>query len=111
MSDKPLSNLVVIDDSMVMAIMNDNKILSQIPPIKVAVSNAKAKSDAGINRKAGCKPCQSKARNLAINLMVVKKAIAQLPNDMKKKLKELLNAKEVRIVYKNDSGKLIQLTY
>jgi hypothetical protein len=42
---------------------------------------------------------------------VVKKAIARLPTEMKKKLKELLNAKEIRIVYKDDSGKLIQLTY
>lgn len=108
MSEKPLSNLLIIDDSMVLAIMGNSKITSQIPQIAVAVSNAKARSSAP---GGGCKPCQAKARNTAINLMVVKKAIARLPTEMKKKLKELLNAKEIRIVYKDDSGKLIQLTY
>jgi hypothetical protein len=43
--------------------------------------------------------------------MLVKKTIAQLPDESKKKLKELLNAKQVRIVYRNDSGKIVQLTF
>lgn len=109
MSEKPLSNLLIIDDAMVTAIMGNSKIISQIPPLAVAVSNARANPNAG--KGGGCKPCQAKARNVAINLMSVKKAIARLPNDMKKKLKELLKAKEIRIVYKDDSGKMIQLTY
>ena len=111
MSEKQLQNLVIIDDGLAMAIMSDSRILSQIPAIKVAADNAKARADAGMNRKAGCRPCQSKARNIAINLMIVKKAIAQLPAEMLKKLKELLNAKSARVVYKNDSGKLIQFTF
>jgi|688.fasta_scaffold15826_8 radical SAM superfamily enzyme len=103
--------LLVLDDSMVMSIMNNNKIVSQIHAIKVAVDRARATPGAGGMKKGGCTPCQAKARNVAINLMLVKKTIAQLPDESKKKLKELLNAKQVRIVYRNDSGKIIQLTF
>ena len=103
--------LLVLDDSMVMSIMNNNKIVSQIHAIKVAVDRARAAPGAGGMKKGGCTPCQAKARNVAINLMLVKKTIAQLPDESKKKLKELLNAKQVRIVYRNDAGKIIQLTF
>ena len=103
--------LLVLDDSMVMSIMSNNKIVSQIHAIKVAVDRARAAPRAGGMKKAGCTPCQAKARNVAINLMLVKKTIAQLPDESKKQLKALLNAKQVRIVYRNDSGKIVQLTF
>ena len=103
--------LLVLDDSMVMSIMNNNKIVSQIHAIKVAVDRARATPGAGGMKKGGCTPCQAKARNVAINLMLVKKTIAQLPDESKKHLKALLNAKQVRIVYRNDAGKIVQLTF
>jgi len=103
--------LLILDDSMVMSIMNDNKIVSQIHAIKVAVDKARATPGAAGIKKGGCTPCQAKARNVAINLMLVKKTIAQLPDESKKKLKELLSAKQVRIVYRNDAGKIVQLTF
>lgn len=103
--------LLVLDDSMVMSIMNDNKIISQIHAIKVAVDRARTAPGPGGVKRGGCTPCQAKARNVAINLMLVKKTIAQLPDESKKKLKQLLNAKQVRIVYRNDSNKIVQLTF
>ena len=104
-------NLLVLDDGMVMGMMNDNRIISQIHGIKVAVEKARAQAGALGVKKPGCRPCQAKARNIAINLMLVKKAIAQLPDESKKKLKEILNAKQIRIVYRNDAGKIVKLTF
>ena len=43
--------------------------------------------------------------------MSVKKAIAQLSEADKEKLKNIMNAEQARIVYTNDSGKIIQLTF
>ncbi len=103
------SKLVVIDDGMVINILNDPKVSSQIQAVKIAVDNAKAR--VGSIRKGGCRPCQAKARNIAVNLMSVKKAIAQLSEADKEKLKNIMNAEQARIVYTNDSGKIIQLTF
>mgnify|MGYP000388041806 CR=1 FL=1 len=103
------SKLVIIDDGMVINILNDPKVSSQIQAVKIAVDNARAR--VGNARKGGCRPCQAKARNIAVNLMSVKKAIAQLSDADKAKLKNIMNAEQARIVYTNDSGKIIQLTF
>jgi hypothetical protein len=103
------SKLVIIDDGMVINILNDPKVSGQIQAVKIAVDNARAK--VGNVRKGGCRPCQAKARNIAVNLMSVKKAIAQLSDADKTKLKNIMNTEQARIVYTNDSGKIIQLTF
>lgn len=104
------NKLYIINDNAVTNIMNDPKVLGGIYALKIAVDNAKSKSSAGI-KGPGCKPCQAKARNLAVNLMIVKRAIARLSDSDKVKLKELLKADQARIVYSNESGKIIQLTF
>jgi hypothetical protein len=100
--------LLIIDDSMAVAIISNLKIIQEIPAIKVAADNAKAK---GSRPLFGCRPCQAKARNVAMDLMQIKQTIAQLPDSDRKKLKELLNADKIRLVYRTPSNKLVQLTY
>jgi hypothetical protein len=46
-----------------------------------------------------------------MDLMQIKQTIAQLPDSDRKKLKELLNADKIRLVYRTPSNKLVQLTY
>ena len=104
------NKLYIINDNAVTNIMNDPKVLGSIYALKIAVDNAKSKSSAGM-KSAGCRPCQAKARNLAINLMIVKRAIARLSDADKVKLKGLLKADQARIVYSNESGKIILLTF
>lgn len=103
------NKLVIIDDGMVVSIITNSKITQAIHPIKVAADNAKSKGLT--HNKGGCKPCQSKARNVAIDLMSIKQTIAQLSDDDRRLLKSLLDADKIRMVYTTQSNKLVQLTY
>lgn len=101
--------LLVIDDSMATAIISNVKIGEAIPPIKQIGDVVKAKG--AIPKVGGCGRCRPKARNVAIDIMHVKKTIAQLSEAYRIKLKELLDTHQIRIVYRTDSNKLIQLTF
>ena len=102
------NKLVVIDDSMAVSIITNQKITQAIPALKVAADNAKTRGAVPI--RAGCRPCQAKARNVAIDLMYIKQTIAQLPEVDRKKLKEFLKADKIRLVYRTPSNRLVQLT-
>lgn len=101
--------LITIDDSMAVSLMTNVQVTQAIPAIKIAADRAKSKGAVPV--RGGCKPCQAKARNVAVDLMHIKKAAAQLSNQDRIKLKELLNTDKIRLIYRNDSNKLVQLTY
>lgn len=103
------NKMTIIDDSMAVSIISNQKIIQEIPALKVAADNAKTR---GSNpAKAGCRPCQAKARNVAIDMMYIKQSIAQLPDSDRKKLKEMLDTEKIRMVYRTVSNRLVQLTY
>jgi len=103
------NKMTIIDDSMAVSIISNQKIIQEIPALKVAADNAKTR---GANpAKAGCRPCQAKARNVAIDMMYIKQSIAQLPDSDRKKLKEMLDTEKIRMVYRTVSNRLVQLTY
>jgi len=102
------NKLVVIDDSMAVSIISNQQITQAIPALKIAADNAKTKM-ANPNR-GGCRPCQAKARNIAIDMMYIKQTIAQLSEVDRKKLKEFLKTDKIRLVYRTPSNRLVQLT-
>jgi hypothetical protein len=103
------NKVVIIDDGLAVSIITNTKITQAIPALKVAADNAKTR---GISpNKGGCKPCQPKASNLAIDLMYIKQSIAQLSDSDRKKLKEFLKTDKIRMVYRTQSNRLVQLTY
>lgn len=101
--------LLIIDDSMAVSLITDTRITQAIPALKIAAD--KAKSRGAVPVRGGCRPCQAKARNVAIDLMHIKKAAAQLPDADRRKLKELLDTDKIRLIYRNDSNVLVRLTY
>lgn len=96
--------IVTIEDSTITALLSNTDLIQALPGLKTAgAAKASAKSD--------CKPCQAKARLKAVNYSQVKKAIGTLSGEQRKKLKEHLGADKVRVTFKNDTGKMIQLTF
>jgi hypothetical protein len=66
-----------------------------------------------LNRRGGgksCKPC-NRRRAEATGFGPAKKTIAGLDSTKKRKLKEILNAEQVRVLYKDGSGRVVQLTF
>ncbi len=102
MADK----IVVIEDSTITALLSNTALAQALPGLKTAGA-----AKAAATGKPGCTPCQAKARLKAVNYSQVKKAIGTLTSDQRKKLKEHLGADKVRVTFKNDQGKMVQLTF
>jgi hypothetical protein len=99
MADK----LVVIEDTTITSLLSNPKLLSTIPALKTAASVKNPGSPT-------CKPCARKASAKAINYSHVKKVIANLRGEMLSKLKQELGATKIRVIFKNEQNKLIQVT-
>jgi len=95
--------VVTIEDSTITALLGNSKLVEALPGLKTAGAAKAAASS--------CKPCQAKARAKAVNYSQVKKAIGTLSGEQRKKLKEHLGADKVRVTFKNDAGKMVQLTF
>lgn len=95
---------VVIEDSTITALLSNTELAQALPGLKTAGA-------AKVAAKPGCTPCQAKARLKAINYSQVKKAIGTLTGEQRKKLKEHLGADKVKVTFKNDQGKMVQLTF
>lgn len=102
--------LIVLDDGKIASMLNDASFLAEFKNIKMALESGRARA-AAAPKKAGCKPCQAKARNVAVDLMSVKKSIARMSDEDKIKMKKLLKTEKIRIVFKAEDGKLVQLTF
>ena len=101
--------LIVLDDGKIASMLNDASFLAEFKNIKMALESGRARAAA--TPKKGCKPCQAKARNVAVDLMSVKKSIARMSDEDKIKMKKLLKTEKIRIVIKAEDGKLVQLTF
>jgi hypothetical protein len=63
-------------------------------------------------RKASsCGSCGRKAPDLAKAFLQAKRAVAGLGSDQKRRLRELLKATSVRVVYPTHKGKVVALTF
>lgn len=95
--------LVVIEDSTITALLTNPKLLVDIPALKSAASVKNTGSPT-------CKPCARKAAARHLNYAHVKKVIANLRGTQLARLKTELGADKIRVIFKNDSNKLIQIT-
>lgn len=93
--------LKTIEDSTIVGMANNNAFVREFPFLKQAL-NAKQSS---------CRSCMRKAGNRAANMQKVKQAIAGLSSSRKAKLKQMLDTKQARIIYKQNSGHTVKLTF
>ena len=98
-----MQDLVIIENSMISAMMADSEIVSQVPCLQ-NISTAPTK-------KAGCGKCGRKNAAKATEYTSIKNCIAGMSSNNKRALKKILDARRVRIVYLNDNGRIIKLTF
>ena len=98
--------LVVLEDSKIRNMFTNTVILAEFPFVKAAADRSKQ-----IVKKAGCGSCGQKGRLNKAVYQSVKQAIARLPNEKKARLKQLLNADQLRLYYQNANGVAEKLTF
>ena len=105
MADKLKRPLVVLEDS-TLAGMALNATITREFPFLTALARLRQKP-----AKKGCGRCgQNKAAQATV-FNSAKLAIAGLDGTKKRRLKDLLNAKEARVTYREASGRVVQRTF
>ena len=102
MADPKQRPLVVIEDSLLIALANNAAARKEFPFL-AAVLSAQPK-------KAGCGVCGRRSGQASNAVSAVKQRLASLDDVKKRKLTEILNATQVRITYKNGAN-IRQLTF
>ena len=97
-----MQELVIIENSTVAAMLADSEIVSQMPCLQNITAQA---------QKSGCGKCGRKNSVKASEYTGIKNCLASMSADNKRKLKQILNATRLRIVYVNNSGRIIKLTF
>jgi hypothetical protein len=99
-----MTQLVVIDDSTILSLMQDNSLAAQIP----CLYNKKDIFRAGTGCGACARKKQAKQRS---EMSKIKMCLAGLSVEKKNLLRQKLNAEQVRIFYVDAGGKTVQLTF
>lgn len=97
----PKRELVPLDDATIAAMASNQRFLVAFPFLT------------GIGRVASartCGSCGTAAKERSAKFGAVKRAFAGMGEEAKRKLKEMLNAKKIRVTYLNDK-KVIELTF
>lgn len=100
-----MAQLVVVDDGLILSLLNDNEFSAKIPCLlnKKEIFRAAA---------GGCGSCARKRQDRQKREMAtIKMCLAGMSVEKKAELKTKLNADQVRILYIDASGKVVQLTF
>jgi hypothetical protein len=100
----------MLDDRVVFGLLKDNKIIEQFPSIKIALESTKSKAESHVV-KQGCKPCQVRSKQVSMDIMAVKKAIARLSDEDKVKIKELLKTEKVIVIFSGDNNVVSKIEF
>lgn len=100
-----MKELVIIEDSTVLMMARDARFSNAIP----CLAN---KGDVFKPYGGGCGACARKRQQRQREEMArVKSCLAALSPEKKAELKQLLDAKKVRVVYARAGGEIVQLTF
>jgi hypothetical protein len=100
-----MRDLVVIEDSTILSMINDVQYSSTIP----CLAN---KKDVFRTSAGGCGTCARKRQEKQRYEMArIKSCLAGLSTEKKAELKRLLDTDKVRVVFVNGGGKVVQLTF
>ena len=106
---KPVSlrKLAVIEESTIAGMAMNKAFLAEFPFL--ASVGRTIRSENG--KPKGCGGCGRAAQERSAIFTAAKQAISSMDSTKKRRLKELLNAQQARLTFKNNSGKVIQLTF
>jgi hypothetical protein len=100
-----MQELVIIENGTITGMLADASIVAQVPCLQSAAAAANAQPS------KGCGKCGRKNSAKAAEYTSIKNCLASMSSDNKMKLKQILNATRLRIVYVNNSGRIIKLTF
>jgi len=99
---QPRHVLVVLTDGVLTRLAASDSFITEFPFLSALTK---------LTRTGGCGACGRRNSANAEAYNAVKRNIAGLASDRKQKLKHMLSAKAVRVIYRADDGKVIQLTF
>lgn len=104
--NKVLKRKMVVIEEGTLTSMALNPAIAAAFPVLGPIAKLARKGTGG-----GCGSCGRAAQERAKMYQQVKMALAGMGSDQKRKLKDLLNANSVRLLYKDTSGRAQQLTF
>lgn len=100
-----MADLVTLEDSTILTLINDRAVAQEIP----CLFN---KAPIFQNNVGGCGACaRKKQQRMREEMARIKSCLAAMSAENKNKLKQLLGANKVRVVYSRPSGEVVQLTF
>lgn len=100
-----MRDLVVLEDSTIISLLNDPTYAESIPCFY-------NKRDLFKSSGGGCGACAHKRQEKRRRDMAqIKSCLAGLSGEKKTQLKSLLDTKKIRVVYVNAGGQVVQLTF
>jgi len=106
MADAPLKRTMVVLEDGLLASLAVNPVFTAEFPVLAPIAKL-AKSP----QRAGCGSCGRAGQARTSTYQQVKQALASMDSTKKRKLKDMLNAQSVRIIYKDSRNKAQQLTF
>jgi hypothetical protein len=100
-----MRDLVVIEDSTILSLLNDPTYYEVIPCFY-------NKRELFRSTSGTCGSCAQKRQEKRRSTMAqIKSCLAGMSSEKKLQLKSLLDTKKIRVVYVNASGQVVQLTF
>lgn len=97
-----MAQLVVVDDGLILSLLQDNAFTATIPCLY-------NKREIFRTTSGGCGPCARKKQDRQRKEMAtIKMCLAGMGADKKEALKKKLNAEQIRIMYVNAGGQVVQ---
>lgn len=97
--------LVVVDDGLILSLLQDNEFATQIPCLY-------NKKEIFRTSSGGCGACaRKKQERQRKEMATIKMCLAGMSAEKKEALKKKLNAEQIRIMYVNAGGQVVQLTF
>lgn len=107
MADKtPLKRKMVVIEEGTLTTMALNAAIAKEFPILAPIAKLARNAP-----RAGCGTCGRAAQERTKLFQQVKLALAGMDSDRKRKLKDLMNAQSMRLLYRDNAGKAQQLTF
>lgn len=100
-----MRSLVVIEDGTILSMLNDPTFNTTIPCLY-------GKREMFKSPTGGCSSCGKKKQdNRRQELMRIKACLAGLSDEKRRELKQLFNTEKIRIIYSNNGGQVVQITF
>lgn len=101
-----MRDLTIIEDSTISSMLRDNRYITAFPCLKTAAGRLK-------NMQPGCGRCgrKSSGRTQSNIIQEAKNCVRELPPEGRAKLKALLGTKKYRVVYKDNAGRIMKVTF